>query len=99
MLQMVGLDFFLPVEQQQPAVQVVGQHHQLKMSYGSGTSSAGLLVHSGPARISSSKILPCVSSCSLFTPSALASDSLRHTSCSGSYCEGAGLDGRNLSSR
>src|SRR5664280_1220825 len=32
--------------------------------------------HSGPARISSSKILPCVSSCSLFTPSALAGDSL-----------------------
>jgi hypothetical protein len=30
---------------------------------------------------------------------ALAGDSLRHTSCSGSYCEGAGLDGRNLSSR
>src|ERR1019366_7188248 len=46
------------------------------LSYGSGTSSAGLLVHSGPARISSSKILPCVSSCSLFTPSALAGDSL-----------------------
>src|ERR1035437_9602982 len=55
--------------------------------------------HSGPARISSSKILPCVSSCSLFTPSALAGDSLRHTSCSGSYCESAGLDGKNLSSR
>src|SRR5664280_3543903 len=38
-------------------------------------------------------------SCSLFMPSALAGDSLRHTSCSGSYCEGSGINGRNLSSR
>src|ERR1019366_10202133 len=46
----------------------------------------------------SSKILPCVSSCSLSTPKGLADDAPRHTSCSGSFCESSGLDGKNLSS-
>ena len=31
MLQIIGLHLFFPVEQQQPAIQVVSQHRQLEM--------------------------------------------------------------------
>lgn len=41
-------------------------------------------------RISSSKTLPGVSSCPLFTPNGLADDSLRYTNSSASYSEGSG---------
>src|ERR1019366_4799810 len=42
----------------------------------SGTSSDGLFLRSVPARTSSSKTLPCVSSCWLSTPNNLGGDSL-----------------------
>src|ERR1019366_8387855 len=67
-------------------------------SCGSGTSSAGFAVPFVPARISSSKTLLCVSSGWLSTPNGLARDSPLRRRCSGSYCVGYGLDGKNLSS-